>query len=103
MKIPKYVVELLGRSHYEFTRCTKDPNYGAGYTISITKGTPYQQIATLKAEVERLIKWANRAAGCETAYLLSIPNETHYTMQTAVVSIFDPVMQKIERHIPILN
>ena len=100
MKIPKYVIGLMERSRYEFDFCTKHPNYGPGYTISIVKGTEYQQIDTLKQEVERLIKWANRAAGCETAYLLSIPSITHYRKQYAVVTIFDPVMQKIESYIP---
>ena len=100
MKIPKYVVELMRRSRYEFDRCTQNTNYGVGYTISIVKGTEYQQIDTLRQEIERLVKWANRTAGCDTAFLLAIPSETHYTKQSAVVTIFDPVMQKIECYIP---
>lgn len=99
MKIPKYVVELMSRARYEYDRCTKDPNYGAGYTISIPKSSEYQQIHILRAEVERLCKWANRAVP-ETAFLLYIPTETHYTKQSAVISIFDPVMQRIEQYIP---
>lgn len=99
MKIPKYVIDLMKRSRYEYDRCINNSNYGVGYTISIYKDTEYQQIDTLKKEVERLIKWANRTAKCESAFLLSIPNETHYTKQSAVVTIFDPIMQKIECYI----
>ena len=73
--------------------------YGPGYTISIQKGTEYQRIDTLRAEVERLCAWSNRIVP-DTAFLLSIPADTHYTKQSAVVTIFDPVMQKIERYIP---
>lgn len=99
MKIPKYVVELMARSRYEFDRCTKSSDYGVGYTISIEKGTEYQQIDTLRTEVERLCKWANRVAP-ETDFLLYVPSETHYTKQAAIVTIFDPVMQRIEQYIP---
>lgn len=99
MKIPKYVIDLMARSHYEYDFCTKDPNYGVGYTISIQKSTEYKQIETLRAEVERLCKWANRAVP-ETAFLLYIPSETHYTKQIAIVTIFDPIMQRIEQYIP---
>lgn len=100
MKVPKYVVELMERSHYEYDCCTKSPNYGAGYTISIQKHSEYGMIDTLKSEVERLCKWANRIGGPETAYLLYIPNETHHVNQSAAVTIFDPVMQQIEKYIP---
>lgn len=99
MKIPKYVIDIMKRSQYEFDRCTKDVNYGAGYTIRIKKGRPYQRIDTLKGEVERLCKWANRIVP-ETAFLLYIPNETHYTQQYAIVSIFDPVMYAISKYMP---
>lgn len=100
MKVPKYVVELMERSRYEYDRFTKNPNYGAGYTISIQKHSEYGMIDTLKSEVERLCKWANRVGGPETAYLLHIPRDTHYVKQSAIVTIFDPVMQQIEQYIP---
>ncbi len=100
MKIPKYVQELMGRSCYEYYRCTNDPNYGVGYTIRISKRSEYGYVETLKDEVEQLVKWANRVAGVEIAYVLDVPTETHYRKQSAVVTIFDPVMQKIEQYIP---
>lgn len=100
MKIPKYVIELMERSRYEYDFCTKDPNYAVGYTLSIRKGSEYQQVDTLRKEMERLCSWANRAAGVETAFLLHVPKKTHYTKQAAIVTIFDPVMQKIEQYIP---
>ena len=100
MTTPKYVQEILRRSRYEFDYCTKNENYSAGYTLRIRKATPCTQIDTLKAEVERLCAWANRQSVENTAVILYIPKETHYHDQAAVVTIFDPVMQKIERYIP---
>lgn len=103
VKIPKYVLEVLSRSRYEFDRCTNNPNYAPGYTIRIRKATPYTYADTFRAEVERLVKWANRVTGVdgmEIAFVLDVPRETHHCNQVAVVSIFDPVMHKIEQYIP---
>lgn len=102
MTIPKYVQEILSRSKYEFVRCTRHEWYAPGYTITIKKATPYTYASTFRAEVERLVKWANRATGAEgleIAFILDVPTETHHCNQVAVVSIFDPVMQKIEKYI----
>lgn len=99
VKVPKYVQEIMGRSRYEFDRYTNDPNYAPGYTIRITKSTPYTYAETFRAEIERLVKWVNRQTpsdGMEHAYILSVPAETHHRDQVAIVTIFDPVMQKIE-------
>ena len=100
MSIPKYVQDLMSRSRYEFDFCKNHENYAAGYTLRIKKSTAYTKIDTFKAELERLVKWANKAAGCEAAYVLDIPTETHYTAQAATITIFDPIMQKIEKYIP---
>ena len=99
MTIPKYVQEILSRSKYEFDFCTNHPNYGAGYTIRIQKATPYTYAVTFNAEIERLCKWANRVAGVETAHILYMPQKTQHCRQFAVITIFDPIMQKIEQHI----
>lgn len=103
VKIPKYVLEILGRSRYEFDRCTSNPNYAPGYTIRIKKATPYTYADTFRAEVERLVKWANRVTGVdglEIAFVLDVPAKTHHCNQSAVVTIYDPVMHKIEKYIP---
>lgn len=103
VKIPKYVQEILSRSKYEFDRCTSHEWYAPGYTIRIEKATPYTYADTFRAEIERLVKWANRVTGVEgleIAFILSVPTKTHHRNQTAVVSIFDPVMHKIEQCIP---
>lgn len=103
MNIPKYVQDILARSKYEFNRCTDHEWYAPGYTIRISKATAYTYADTFRAEVERLVKWANRVTGVdglEIAFVLDVPTETHHRNQTAVVSIFDPVMQKIEQYIP---
>lgn len=101
--IPKYVQEILRRSKYEFDRCTGHEWYAPGYTIRIKKATPYTYADTFRAEIERLVKWVNRQTpsdGLDHAYILSVPTKTHHCDQVAVVTIFDPVMQKIEQFIP---
>lgn len=100
MKIPKYVQDLMERSRYEFDFYTSRENYSAGYTIKIRKRSAYQQIDTFQREITQLVKWANKAAGIETAYILDMPTKNHYCNQVAVVTIFDPIMQKIEQYIP---
>lgn len=98
MKIPKYVQEIMERSEYDF-RHTSNPNYSVGYTIRINKHSEYAKVDTLRKEAERIVAWANRVAGENTAYILYTPEKTRYCKQAAVVTIFDPVMQKIEKYI----
>ncbi len=95
LKIPKYVKDLLGRSKFEFDFCTSNENYSAGYTIRICKRNDYQLVRYFNAEIERLVNWANRQVD-QTAYVLQLPTKTHYCEQYAVVTIFDPVMQRLE-------
>lgn len=83
MIIPIYVQELMQRARYEYDRCTESENYGVGYTVAIRKATPYAKAYTLRTEVERLCKWANRAAGGESL--------TVYEMQKKLV-LFSELM-----------
>lgn len=99
MKIPKYVINLMERSEYEYDRFTKDKNYAVGYTIRIEKERAYQWADTLKYEVLRLCNWANRTAKCETAFVLYVPEKTHHTKQYAYVTIFDPIMKELEKFV----
>lgn len=101
MIIPIYVQGLMQRSWYEYARCFRNENYAVGYTVAIRKATPYARVETLRKEVERLCKWANRAAGIEVAHILYMPEKTHYSRdQSAVVTIFDLVMKHIEQFMP---
>ena len=103
MKIPKYVQDLMSRATYVFSNSKimlDNINYATGYTIRIEKHSEYAEAATLRKEVERLVKWANRVAGFEIAHVLSVPDRTRHHKQGAVVTIFDPVMQEIENFIP---
>lgn len=99
MRIPTYVKELMERSTFVYDHCKNHPNYGAGYTIKITKRSAYSQVDTLRKEVERLVKWANSTPAGEIAFILDVPTETHHVKQVAVVTIFDPIMQQIEKYI----
>lgn len=97
MKVPKYVIEIMSRSKYEFDFFKKNPNYAAGYTIRIRKATPYTKAETFKNEIERLKSWVKK--NNSDLIILEIPSRTHYANQTATITIFDPVMQQIERYI----
>lgn len=99
MKIPKYIDEIMNRASYEYDLYKSHENYAAGYTLRICKKTPYTKVETLKAECVRLVKWANKNGGEGTAYILGVPIKTHYCKQSAVVTIFDPVMQQLEKYI----
>lgn len=108
MTIPKYVVDMMKRAEYNYDSHS-NPNYCVGYTIDIKKATPYQKIYTFQKEIDRLIAWANREykklGGTnefgEIAYVLSIPNKTTYLgeIQSATVTIYDPIMKHIEEFI----
>ena len=98
MIIPQYVQEIMGRSEFVLGYC--DP----GYTIRIRKSTPYTTISTFKTEIGRLKKWVDRMMpedelDVPTMVVHSVPSKTHYRNQYAVVTIYDPIMQQIERYI----
>lgn len=99
MKIPKYIQDMMERA--EFVLSYGEP----GYTIAIRKTTPYTQVSTLKAEIERLEKWVKRMMpkddlGVPTMIINRIPKKTHYANQYAIVTIYDPVMKQLEKYIP---
>lgn len=102
MKIPKYVQELMSRA--AFDRVFFNPKSVPGYTIKIRKATPYSKVDTLKAECNRLVEWANRVCptgfdDLPTALVLELPSKTHYCMQVAYVTIYDPLMKALEPYI----
>lgn len=96
MKIPKYIQNIMYRAEYEFDRCLKNENYSAGYTVRIKKETPRTLVSTFEKEINRLKKWVEKQ-GSE-CYILYVPTTTHYYEQYAVVTIYDNVMQKIEKY-----
>lgn len=105
MKIPKYVIDLMSRARYNYT--ASGDNYAAGYTIDIAKYSHYETAQAFRKEIECLVKWANRQGFAApdldimTAYILNVPNKTtHKSMQYATVTIYDPVMNHIEKYIP---
>lgn len=97
IKIPKYVQNIMHRAKYEYDFFYNHSEYAVGYTIRITKATPYTKIYTFKTELETLKKWVERNGG--KMIILHIPNETHYINQYAIVTIYDPIMKYIEGYI----
>lgn len=95
--IPKYVCDLMWRSHYV---CGKNSNAAAGYTIAIRKRSHYETAEVFKREIDRLQQWVNRQPGGEMIVISTPTRTVHKNMQYAIVTIFDPVMQKIECYIP---
>ena len=85
-------------SRARFDLSYTNPNSDPGYTIWIRKATPYTYASTLRAECERLVAWARR--NYADAEILECPKDTHYCNQAALVTITDPVMQKLEKFMP---
>lgn len=93
--VPMYVMELLKRSRYNYT--ADHPDYAAGYTLEIEKRTVWAFVETLAKEIRRLEGWVKRNGG--TMSIISLPEQTRYCRQYAVVTIFDPLMKALEQHI----
>ena len=109
-RIPTYVKRMLKRSSFAIETNLFQKGYDPGYTIVIPKHSIYAMADTLKSEVARLEAWAMRAKYGASPTLgdkkfppvvvRSIPEETHYCRQYAVVDIYDPVMLRVEHLIP---
>ena len=95
MKIPKYIQNLLERATFNLTSfetCTP------GYTIEISKRTPYQTVDTFRQEIQKLVDWANKQVRGD-AEIVRFPDTTHYVRQYALVNIYDPLMMRLEKYI----
>lgn len=107
MHVPKYIQEIMSRSKYEYD-FLNDENASVGYTIRILKYSEYQKASTFLAEIQRLKKWVDdeykrimhNEAEADVCYIISVPSETHYVKQYAIVTIFDPIMKHLEKYIP---
>lgn len=95
MKIPKFVQELMSRSRFALGQVHEKAS--PGYTIWIEKATPYTMADTLRAECERLCRWAKR--NYADAEILFCPAETHHRAQRALVTVTDPCMKYMEKYI----
>ena len=104
--IPTYVKRMLKRASFAIETVHFQKGYDPSYTIIIPKHSIYAQTATLQSEVERLAAWAVRQVygvfppvdykKCLPVVVRSVPTETHYGKQFAVVDIYDPVMLRVE-------
>lgn len=96
MNVPKYVIDLMENSTYNFDSTSED--YAVGYTINIHKKSEHTMINTHIAEVEKLKKWVERQRGGE-CLIISKPTKTHFCKQYITVTIYDPVMKFLEPYI----
>lgn len=100
--IPAYVVEMMKRSFFYYETAFVDKEIAewcaAGYTIAIKKATPYKRAEALCNEAARLQKWVNRQRGGDCR-IIKLPKETTNGDQYAIVTIFDPVMKRLEKYI----
>lgn len=92
MKVPKYIQSILedGKVSYNY-----EADYSVGYTINVSKPTPYTKIDTFKKNIERLCDWVSRQPGGE-AHILYMPERTRHSNQYCTITIFDPVMMVLE-------
>ena len=96
MNVPKYIQNLMNRARYDYD--TEDPEYAVGYTIKIDKRTCYVKAETHQAEIEKLAEWVKRQGGKIVVHY--VPFSTRIGWQPAIVTIYDPVMQHLEKYIP---
>lgn len=99
MKIPKYVIDLMSRAKYNYNYKKFNNNYEVGYTIDIAKYSHFQTVDTFSKEIDKLKKWVEKQKGGEMIILQKPIKTKHKTMQYATVTIFDPVMKRIEKYI----
>lgn len=97
MKVPNYVINIMERAKYEYDCFKSSPDYAVGYTIKIRKSSAYTKAETFKAELEKLKKWIEKNNG--EMKIIDLPGKTHYTNQTATITIYDPIMKYIEQYI----
>ncbi len=96
--VPKYIENILSRSKFAL-------GYGEpGYTIEVEKESPYTKADALKHECEKLVAWVERQMphdeySVPTAVINRMPAKTHYCRQFAIVTVYDPVMRRIEQYI----
>ena len=95
MKIPEYVKNLMERARYDYD--TSGEKCAVGYTIKIDKRTPYVKAETLRAEILQLAAWVKRQGG--EIDIHTLPSETRIDWQPAIVTIYDPIMQHLEKYI----
>ena len=104
--VPTYVKRMLKRSCFAIHTSYFKKDYDPSYTVIIPKHSTYAQVETLKCEVEKLVAWAMRIQyginptlgekKLPPVVVRSLPAETHYKKQYAVVDIYDPVMLLVE-------
>ena len=104
--IPNYVRRILNRSTFAIESNHFRNDYDPSYTIIVPKHSIYAKAETLKAEIEKLVDWANRRVygaeapagwkNCQPVVVRELPKETHYCKQYAVIDIYDPIMLKVE-------
>lgn len=101
IRIPKYIKEILERAQFSYEKDSIP-----GYTIKIEKKTPYTLATTLRDEAKKLVEWANREYKrisndeTEIATLNGYDWKTSYKYkQYATVTIYDPIIRKIEKYI----
>ena len=94
-RIPKHVVETLkGHAEYCFS-APEGKQITAGYTIRIWPRNKSQSALELSKEVGEVLAWARRNCKYVTCEVLHRPARRR-SERYAIVTIFDPVMHKIE-------
>lgn len=97
IKFPKYIREILSRSKMADPTESKEPGYG----IAIYKRTSYAYARSLRQDCEKFINWANNEIphypDAPVALLEYAPSATHYRPQHAIVTVYDPLMLRIEQ------
>lgn len=111
MKTPGYIKRLFARCEWAVETGRLPKGCDPGYTLLLHKRTIYSHTETLRKEAGLLVAWCRRRMALharyisqeeadKVAFIHEYPQQTRIGDQTAVITIWDPVMQKIQKHIP---
>lgn len=105
MKIPKFVKEFLEwRAEWAIYSGIFRNGWDPTCTLFLHKRSYYCTVDTLKKDAERFCAWCNRQIPALKDYpravILMCPAHTHHCDQYAVIRVYDPVLQQIEKFIP---
>lgn len=110
MKTPSYIKRLLARCEWAVETGRLPKGCDPGYTLLLHKRSVYSHADTLRKEAESLVSWCRRRMALHARYISreeadkvssmhECPGATRIGDQSAVIVIWDPVLQMVEKHV----
>ncbi len=110
MKTPSYIKRLLARCEWAVETGRLPKGCDPGYTLLLHKRSVYSHADTLRKEAGLLVAWCRRRMAIharyisqeeadKVAFIHESPKQTSIGDQSAVIVIWDPVLQMVEKHV----